>query len=93
MKNLILLSVMAAGIFLATGFTPISDISQRTEINYKTDYCEGWEEGYCEGWKDTRGKYSICPIAPICPVPEIGKDRYKDGYNRGFKKGMKDADK
>jgi len=54
-------------------------------------YCAGWEEGYCEGWKDVKGVFAICPITPICPIPEINRSRYKDGYNRGFKAGYRDA--
>lgn len=55
------------------------------------NYCKGWEEGHCEGWKDVKGVFAICPVAPICPIPEIGLDSYKAGYNRGFKRGMNDA--
>ena len=66
-------------------------INCNISIRKKTDYCEGWEDGYCEGWKDVKGKYAICPITPICPIPKIGKDHYRDGYNRGFKAGMRKA--
>ena len=55
------------------------------------DYCEGWELGYCQGWEDVKGEISICPIVPMCPMPEIFKEEYLDGYNRGFKKGRVDA--
>ena len=34
---------------------------------------------------------SICPIAPICPIPDIGKNSYKGGYNTGFRAGMRAA--
>ena len=54
-------------------------------------YCAGWDDGYCEGWKDVKGVFAICPITPICPIPEINRERYKDGYNRGFKTGYRDA--
>lgn len=63
------------------------------EMVIDTSYCKGWEDGYCEGWKDIKGTYAICPVTPTCPVPEIDKDRYRDGYNRGFKTGRKDAGK
>lgn len=57
-------------------------------------YCEGWEEGYCQGWKDVKGYWSICPIAPICPIPKIDcYQGYKCGYNRGFRRGMRDANR
>jgi len=58
-----------------------------------SDYSEGWKDGYCEGWKDVKEKNAVCPVTPVCPVPEVGKNTYKDGYNRGFKKGMSDASK
>lgn len=60
--------------------------------SFTSDYCDGWEEGYCEGWKDVKGQYTVCPVAPVCPVPEVGKDTYNGGYNRGFKKGISDAE-
>ena len=55
-----------------------------------TDYCDGWEDGYCEGWKDVKGQFSICPIAPICPMATMDCN---SGYNRGFKAGIKTAKK
>ncbi|MCL2329512.1 MAG: hypothetical protein FWC39_13510 [Bacteroidetes bacterium] len=63
-----------------------------------SSYCDGWEDGYCEGWKDVKGQFAICPIPPICPIPEINCDggnqnNYRCGYNRGFKQGMRDASK
>ena len=54
-------------------------------------YCDGWDDGYCEGWKDERGQFAICPLTPICPIPKVGLDSYRDGYNRGFKAGIKAA--
>ena len=54
-------------------------------------YCDGWEIGYCEGWKDIKGVWAICPVAPICPLEKLNRERYLDGYNRGFKKGRADA--
>jgi hypothetical protein len=54
-------------------------------------FCEGWEDGYCEGWKDVKGSMSLCPLTPLCPLPEIGQDTYRGGYNRGFKAGMRAA--
>ena len=62
-----------------------------TEDEKNDDYTEGWEDGYCEGWKDVKGDLSICPVAPIAPLPLLNEDRYKDGYNRGFKRGYMDA--
>ena len=56
-------------------------------------YCRGWEQGWEEGWKYVKGEFSIPPIAPICPIPEVGRDRFTDGYNRGFVAGKRAAEK
>lgn len=52
---------------------------------------KGWKEGYCEGWKDKKGQMSVCPIAPIAPIPDIDCTTYKCGYNKGFKAGKNAA--
>ena len=66
---------------------------KKTEPTINSDYCEGWGDGYCEGWKDVKGQFAICPITPICPIAENGKNTYKGGYNRGFKAGFRAASK
>ena len=63
----------------------------KKEISSQSSFCEGWDEGYCEGWKEIKGALSICPITPICPIPDIGKNSYKGGYNTGFRAGMRAA--
>jgi hypothetical protein len=86
-----ILIIMAA---LNLGFSSQSTTTiANAERAIKSDYCKGWEEGYCEGWKDVKGQFAICPITPICPIPEVGLNKYKDGYNRAFKAGMKAAKK
>ena len=52
-------------------------------------YCQGFKVGYCEGWKEVKGQFAVCPVPPVCPVPEINKTKYKHGYNRGFIIGYK----
>ena len=52
------------------------------------DFCRGYQVGYREGYKFVEGPYSI---APIPPLPEIGRDRFLDGYNRGFVDGVREA--
>ena len=92
MKNfLIPFSILSIVLFLSS--TNVINEKASIEETYKTEFCEGFEDGYCEGWKDVKGTYAICPIAPICPIPQIGQssDSYKDGYNTGFKKGMRAA--
>lgn len=70
----------------------IKEQTHETKISAESSYCEGWEDGYCEGWKDVEGRYAVCPVTPVCPVPEVDCSQgYKCGYNRGFKRGMKDA--
>ena len=92
MKKAMILATLISGFVVLTAFNNINPSEpKKIEVIIASDYCDGWEDGYCEGWKDVKGQYSICPIAPICPIPEIGKDGYKGGYNRGFKAGMKKA--
>lgn len=94
MKKSIKLSMVVAVLMFSTlamtsnNTVPKSEPIQSTAT---TPYCEGWEDGYCEGWKDVKGSLAICPITPLCPLPEAFKDRYRDGYHRGFRKGAADA--
>lgn len=93
MKKVFFIATFISAFAVLTAFTTSDNNSTKTEITLASDYCDGWKDGYCEGWKDVKGQYAICPITPICPIPEIGKDRYKDGYNRGFKAGSRAAQK
>ena len=89
MKKLIyILAIISIGV-LVSSYTIKKEFKESVQYD---DYCDGWEDGYCEGWKDIKGQFAICPITPICPLPEIGRDRYRDGYNRGFKAGVRAAD-
>jgi len=93
MKKALFIIAVVSSLAILTAFTTRNTVSAKTEISLASDYCEGWADGYCEGWKDVKGQYAICPITPICPIPEIGKDKYKDGYNRGFKAGSRAAER
>jgi hypothetical protein len=93
MKKAFFIATIISAFAVLTAFTTSNTNSTKTEITLANDFCEGWEDGYCEGWKDVKGQYAICPITPICPIPEIGQDTYKGGYNRGFKAGSKAAQK
>ena len=75
MKKIIILLSL-----LSLSFTTIQD-----------PYCEGWEDGYCEGWQYVKGEWAVCPVPPICPIPRIDEEGYRDGYNRGFVKGRRQA--
>lgn len=87
MKNLLIIAILLFGALNINGVSP----KENTIINYYSEFSEGWKDGYCEGWKDVRGVYAVCPIAPIAPIPQAGRNTYRDGYNRGFKQGMRDA--
>ena len=92
MKKCFYALVMVSGLMILTAFrTDTTSMSEHTFCLTST-FCEGWKDGYCEGWKDVKGQYSICPITPLCPLPEIGQNHYKGGYNRGFKAGANAAD-
>ena len=57
-----------------------------------TDFCDGWKEGYKEGWCFDVNFGCMPPPPPLCPLPDVGRDTYKDGYNRGFLQGKKDKE-
>jgi hypothetical protein len=86
MRKLILVSVLVLSSLCFLGFVP-----KENEIVYKTEFCQGFEDGYCEGYKDVKGPFVVCPVPPVCPVPGVGIDTYKGGYNTGFKAGMRKA--
>jgi hypothetical protein len=56
-----------------------------------SDYSQGFEDGHCEGFKSIRGQFTVCPVAPVAPVPKVGEDTYRGGYNAGFLRGRRDA--
>lgn len=91
MKKFFLIVVVFSGFITTTGFKSSNLVKTKIICINASSFCEGWKDGYCEGWKDVKGTYAICPITPICPIPEIGQDSYKGGYNRGFKAGSKAA--
>jgi len=69
-------------------FSFTSNVNKKVD---QTEFCEGFKDGFCEGYKDVKGSYSVCPVTPVCPVPEVGKNSYNGGYNTGFKVGMRMA--
>lgn len=90
-KSLLLSAILLISIAIVSAFRPINFKSKETTCVIESDFCNGWEDGYCEGWKDVKGQFAVCPVTPICPIPEIGKDNYRGGYNRGFKAGSRAA--
>jgi hypothetical protein len=88
--NLVLVAFLIGTVTLVSFDMPSTIDSENREV-IVSDYCDGWEDGYCEGWKDVKGEYALCPLTPLCPLPELFKDEYKHGYHRAFKAGMKAA--
>lgn len=86
MRKLIFVSLV---VLVSVCFFGFARKENKTVID--TDFCQGFKDGFCEGYKDVKGSYYVCPVAPVCPVPEVGKDNYKGGYNTGFKTGMRMA--
>lgn len=92
MKKLLLITLLIGAAFLMsfTNFEITKEIKEK--VTMESDYDKGWEDGHCEGWKDVKGQMSLCPLTPLCPLPELDcSEGYKCGYNRGFKAGMKAA--
>ena len=62
-------------------------------MSSQTAFDNGFKDGFCAGYKDEEacGNLSICPIAPIAPIPSVSQSSssYNDGYNSGFKVGLK----
>ena len=75
MKNFIIIFAVIGLGLISTAFTLNNTLVRPIENTIsQSEYCEGWEEGYCEGYKDIKGEFSICPITPLCPMPELFKD-------------------
>jgi hypothetical protein len=93
MKKLVLGFLVVIGASLCLSFVNSNRNTEiKTELVNQNSYEKGWEEGYCEGWKDVKGQMALCPLTPLCPLPELEcPEGYKCGYNRGFKSGMKAA--
>ena len=91
MKKVFFIATIISAFAVLTAFTTSNTNPTKTEVTLASDFCEGWEDGYCEGWKDVKGQMALCPLTPLCPLPELGQDTYRGGYNRGFKAGSRAA--
>lgn len=81
-KTVEILKIIALGIgIILLGITLMSNKPQQ--------YCEGWQEGYVRGWCFD-DQFCQEPLVPLCPLPELGFEKYQDGYDRGFLKGKQD---
>jgi hypothetical protein len=51
-------------------------------------FCDGFTNGYIDGYCYDQ-PVGIClePLVPLCPLPRLNRDTYKDGYNTGFVQG------
>ena len=50
----------------------------------ESNYYEAYQEGYKAGHREANGQFSIAPIPPMAPLPELGKGSDQDAYNRGL---------
>ena len=92
MKNLIRIFTVIGFFVVLTAFINNNTLDKPVESTIlKSAYCEGWDAGYCEGYKDVKGDLSLCPLTPMCPMPEFLKDSWKDGYHRAFLAGRRKA--
>ena len=95
MKTINYFAVLSIAFITLPSFEAVNNDSLATEIVVEMyggkEFADGFDDGYCEGWKDVRGRYAICPITPIPPLPQIGQDTYRGGYNLGFKMGTRAA--
>lgn len=92
MKKVMIVATFIVGVTLLSAFNTVKNVETENIESVSTSaFCEGWEDGYCEGWKDVKGSMSLCPLTPLCPLPELGQDSYRGGYNKGFKSGMRAA--
>jgi hypothetical protein len=87
MKNLLITTAIMA-IFLSI---PSTAYNVYLAFGEKT-YCDGFKKGYVAGYC-FEDPFCIKPIVPICPIPVVNFNTYKDGYQRGFKAGIKDREK
>ena len=68
-------------------------LSTKTYSQYSTNFEKGFKVGYCKGYKEINGEYSTCPVAPVPPVPEVGKESYNDGVIAGYNAFRKNKNK
>tara|TARA_B110000259_G_C13752329_1_gene297107 strand:- start:70 stop:339 length:270 start_codon:yes stop_codon:yes gene_type:complete len=86
MKNLIVCSIAVCMFALFSAFTTTEGAKIITVDNIVvTDFCDGWKEGY----KEALAGCMKIGMAPMCPIPPIGKDSYKHGYGMGYAKAQR----
>ena len=94
MKNAFIFIFMATLLWVVGGTAAImnpTNSSDNTEVVMDNAFEKGWEAGYCAGWKSIKGPRSVCPVAPVGPVPVGGDDSYDDGYARAYPLGRSKA--
>jgi len=60
-----------------------------TTYSQTNSYSDGWKVGYKAGYC-YQNYGCVAPVAPVSPIPRVGKNTYQDGYNRGFTEGKSD---
>ena len=88
MKRLILFTTTIFTIVLFESFTTQRSSYTNVEIKSGSGFCEGWDDGYQDALK---GCFKV-GITPICPIPPIGRNSYKDGYGLGYAKALQKCD-
>lgn len=56
------------------------------------DYEAAYQEGWKNGSQEAQGVYSIAPVPPVAPIPDVYRATAGDGYNRGVLDGYKRAE-
>lgn len=62
---------------------------QPQAVETASEFCEGWEIGYPQGYCYQEVN-CFPPPTPLCPLPQMGMDKFEDGRNRGFLRGLSD---
>ena len=88
MKKIILFTSIIIAIVVFESFTTKSISLTSVEMTSGSSFCEGWDDGYQDALK---GCLKV-GVTPICPIPPIGRDSYKDGYGLGYAKGLQKCD-
>jgi hypothetical protein len=83
MKTTLITSLL---VFLFLSF-PSTVYNTYLAVGEKT-YCMGWQSGYISGYC-YNDPFCIEPIVPICGIPRVNFNKYKDGVADGFLAGRK----
>ncbi len=88
MKFIFSLFTSVAFIIVLALFSTNNLKSSNIEVSFVNSFCDGWNDGYQDALK---GCLKV-DITPICPIPPIGRNTYKDGYGLGYAKALQKCD-